>query len=119
MNKDNYLEHGNIIIMLLLLPLGHISNTTFIIATVSIDVVNMFRLTTWFTASIMLMAFSTTNFILGSGLYVRDKGSQTIFFGMSVAFLVAIKKWRIRSVLGGLADAVSAVITDDDGVHTF
>ena len=27
MNKDNYHEQGNIIIMLLLLPLGHISNT--------------------------------------------------------------------------------------------
>src|SRR4051812_108011 len=26
MNKDNYHEQGNIIIMLLLLPLGHISN---------------------------------------------------------------------------------------------
>ena len=27
MNKDNYHEQGNIIIMLLLLPLGHISNS--------------------------------------------------------------------------------------------
>src|SRR3954466_13672417 len=27
MNKDNYHEQGNIIIILLLLPLGHISNT--------------------------------------------------------------------------------------------
>ena len=26
MNKDNYHEQGNIIIMLILLPLGHISN---------------------------------------------------------------------------------------------
>ena len=29
MNKDNYHEQGNIIIMLLLLPLGHISNITY------------------------------------------------------------------------------------------
>ena len=29
MNKDNYHEQGNIITMLLLLPLGHISNTSF------------------------------------------------------------------------------------------
>src|SRR3954465_14130458 len=30
MNKDNYHEQGNIIIMLLLLPLGHISNNKMI-----------------------------------------------------------------------------------------
>ena len=30
MNKDNYHEQGNIIIMLLLLPLGHISNIRYI-----------------------------------------------------------------------------------------
>lgn len=66
---------------------------TLIIAIVAID---MFRPTTRFILSCIFMALSTINFILGSGFYVRDKGSQTIFSRMSAAILAANKNWRIR-----------------------
>ena len=68
----------------------------FIVGIVAIDVANRFRPITWFTASTVLMAFSTAKFLLGSDLYVKDKGSPTVFSGMSVAILAAIKKWRFR-----------------------